>query len=478
MKKIKSNLFIILFFIVLFLFLIVSINFTQFSCTDNIWNFQSIFKMYQGNLIYRDFNVIITPFFFFLGNLMFHVFGANLVTFNMYGVILYFLKFLLLFYLFRNLKAEKFMAMLYTSIWLIVECPCLLNSANYNQLALLFCLGGILWHITNNTSKYYHFVQGFFLFLIFITKQTTGIYYGLGLVLYESIQFRFHKAFFKNQFLKLSAFLPCILVTCFLFYKENNLWNFINLCFGSILEFGSSNCIFMWYNLKYIFIIAIIILFSLFALSQKNTQNEIKHQIIFLLGLSFGMSFNMFPLMNEYHINMTMLFYYILFIYGIDRLLICEILDTDLYKKLSIVISFCILVCVLVRQGMYYSKVYISLEFFDKHHPFYPIGISSENKEKLETISHYIQTKKTNGVQVIVLSSEAATYMVPLKINNGAFDLPFLGNLGYYGIQNMIDKISKMKATEFLIFTSEEDCFYQESKELRTYILNHFEKKR
>ena len=33
-----------------------------------------------------------------------------------------------------------------------------------------------------------------------------------------------------------------------------------------------------------------------------------------------------------------------------------------------------------------------------------------------------------------------------------------------------------MKNTEFLIFTDEDDCYWQESKDIREYIINNFEK--
>lgn len=66
--------------------------------------------------------------------------------------------------------------------------------------------------------------------------------------------------------------------------------------------------------------------------------------------------------------------------------------------------------------------------------------------------------------------------MVSIGANNGELDLPFCGNFGYHGIQKTIEKIDSMKDTEFLIFTNEEDCFYQESLEIREYIMEHFEK--
>lgn len=67
--------------------------------------------------------------------------------------------------------------------------------------------------------------------------------------------------------------------------------------------------------------------------------------------------------------------------------------------------------------------------------------------------------------------------MLPLGINNYEFDMLLSGNLGYNGIQKTIDKISKMKNTEFLIFTDEKNVFWQSPKEIREYVLNNLEKK-
>ena len=67
--------------------------------------------------------------------------------------------------------------------------------------------------------------------------------------------------------------------------------------------------------------------------------------------------------------------------------------------------------------------------------------------------------------------------MVELDINNGEFDLAFVGNLGYDGENKLIDKIKELENTEILIFTDEEDCFWQESKKVREYIMENMKRK-
>lgn len=36
---------------------------------DDLWNFSNIYKMTNGYTIYKDINVIITPLFFYLGEI-------------------------------------------------------------------------------------------------------------------------------------------------------------------------------------------------------------------------------------------------------------------------------------------------------------------------------------------------------------------------------------------------------------------------
>ena len=67
-------------------------------------------------------------------------------------------------------------------------------------------------------------------------------------------------------------------------------------------------------------------------------------------------------------------------------------------------------------------------------------------------------------------------YMSPLKINNVEFDLPFLGNLGKEGEPGLIKKIDKLENAEILITKDEDDKSYQESKKVREYIMQKFEK--
>ena len=62
--------------------------------------------------------------------------------------------------------------------------------------------------------------------------------------------------------------------------------------------------------------------------------------------------------------------------------------------------------------------------------------------------------------------------MIPLKRNNGDFDLPFKGNLGIKGEDGLIEKVNNMANTQFLIVKDKNQKNYQESIKVDEYIKN------
>ena len=217
-------------------------------------------------------------------------------------------KIFLIFLLFRKWKISPLFSITYLSLCLVNETSYICNGANYNQLAIVFCLLGILLYFSHYEKKGYHALQGFLIFLIFLIKQNIGIYYAFGVVLFEGFENGFGKRFFQNQLAKFAAFLSCLLVALGRMYAQGNLSDFWDLCFGSILEFGSTNQIFYWSNFLYIVIMGFVIGFSVYIIKSGKVSLELKTNTKFLLCLAIGLSLTMFPIVNRYHINMVVLF--------------------------------------------------------------------------------------------------------------------------------------------------------------------------
>ena len=74
-----------IFAIILFFLSIFGITINVFiTNSDELWNFQNIYKMYNGFQIYKDANVIVTPLFFWIGEFLFKILGANFFIFRVY----------------------------------------------------------------------------------------------------------------------------------------------------------------------------------------------------------------------------------------------------------------------------------------------------------------------------------------------------------------------------------------------------------
>ena len=65
-------------------------------------------------------------------------------------------------------------------------------------------------------------------------------------------------------------------------------------------------------------------------------------------------------------------------------------------------------------------------------------------------------------------------YQIVLNGNNQDFDLPLLGNWGYKGEERVLNKIKKLENTFILI--NDEDLVGQESKKIKDYIRNNYNK--
>ena len=96
----------IIYILILIIFAIScrSFNISELTSNDELWNFSNIYNMTCGFTIYKDINVIITPLFFWIGTLLFKIFGSNYLTFRFYYLDLV----LLLCYIFNILIFIKF----------------------------------------------------------------------------------------------------------------------------------------------------------------------------------------------------------------------------------------------------------------------------------------------------------------------------------------------------------------------------------
>ena len=205
---------------------------------DELINFLNIYKMSNGLTIYQDTNVIITPLFFYLGEIVLNTFGNNILVFRTYNLIISTIMYFLCYQIFKTLKINKRLSLLYTILIIMFTYGIIGSGANYNILAYIFFELGVILILKMKTSIKKDIVQGIILFLVFFSNQKLVAGYFVALVIYE-IWNKNIKSLIKE--LTVAA----MLVVVFFIYlcTQNNLHNFINYTILGIGEFGTKNAI-------------------------------------------------------------------------------------------------------------------------------------------------------------------------------------------------------------------------------------------
>ena len=462
-----NNIFVVMLIFVSIFGITLNVNLES---SDELWNFQNIYKMYNGFQIYKDANVIITPLFFWIGEIIFKILGANFLSFRIFNMIIITFLFFITYLILKELKISKKTSLIIVLTLIVLKgYYIILGQANYNMLALSFFILGIYFYLKN--YKYNNIIQGIIIFLIFSTKQNIGTFYILGLLIYEIF---FKKEKIKNIFIKFFIFIFLLIIMLFKFYLDNNLLYFINYAFLGISEFATGN-IFIDISNFFLTLFFIIINLSLFIVFIKNKKinSEEKKYLTILECFSILLILVMVPIQNEMHFLIGIYLSIIEFIYLIK--IFFRELGIKINNKIKkyVLITFLLFTCTYSIYNFVHWKKLIKTDKFTKEEPFYGSFCEDKLVENIDNVKQYIEQNERN---VIVLSHKAALYMVPLKRNNGIFDLAFKGNLGKEGEEGLINKIKNLKDTEILIEKDENNITFQESKLAREYIINNMEK--
>lgn len=286
-KKVKEvikeydNIFIIILIISSIFGITLNILITE---SDELWNFQSVYKMHNGFQIYKDFNVIITPLFFIIGKILFNIFGANILTFRIYNIIIVTTLYFVIYLLLKTLGINKKVSMILVLILIILKNYLVLKGqANYNIMALMLCILGIIFCLKK--YKYHAILQGIMVFLIFCTKQNIGVYYGTSVFFFEILSKNNIKEKTKRLLIEFITFITILTLMIMAFYNNNNLYEFINYTILGIREFANEN---VYIEIKNIILGISLILINLictiiFIKNEKlNTTKEEKEKLITL----------------------------------------------------------------------------------------------------------------------------------------------------------------------------------------------------
>lgn len=462
------------FFVILIIVTILSF-YRRLVPYDNFWLFSFIYKMHIGYEIYNDINVIITPLFFVIGKNLFNILGANFVTFAFYNILISTTLFMLIYKIFKALGVARRRGIFFTIAIMWFFHILIAGGANYNILAIVPILISVLLILKNKETKRY--IIGILCFITFLIKQNIGIYFLIGIVLYELVSNRAIKEKIKRIIAIGTTLITLLLSFIIILSKKGMLYSFIDYCFLGIGEFAKKNILMSKEPIVFfVLLILIVLVYAIIIYRKKsNIDSKIKDNLKLLLCIGVPLLLIAYPIFNHYHIYLSSIILCIAVIYLLEQTLISGLLNNRKKEKaiyLIIIIIFIIYITSLLIIA-YTDDKYTT---FNKESIYYGILCDKEMYDEINNVCEYIRNENNKGIDVKVLSYKSNLYMNLLNKNNKEFDLPFLGNLGKDGEDGLINQIKQLKNTKILIQTDKEYYTIQESEKVRKYIQENYEK--
>lgn len=419
-KRYKSLILIIFLFLLFLLF-----NLTLLPTNlDEIWNYGFSHNLYSGLIPYKDFNMVITPFYPFIMSLGFHIFGSSMLVFHIEHAIILICLCVLLFLLIDK-KA-----------WFIVALmlfPVNVSFPSYN-IFLYFLLVLIIYLEKEKKSDY---LIGFLLGLCVLTKHSVGLCLLLPSLYYIKDLKKVGRRFL-GFIVPLFVFIIYLIIT-------KSIIPFIDLCILGLFDFASENGkAFNIYFLLFIIMIGITMYFIV-----KDRKNLVNYYVLAFYSI-------MIPLFDIYHFMVAFLAFLILILSKVKK---------DIIKPGLFGISIILFATVLLMDSRFKSKIIYPNNI--KHFEYRFIDYDSilfTNK-----VNDYI--KKNSDREFVFLNSNGYYFRLINDMKISYIDLINAGNFGYNGSDKLLKEIKKRKNSIFLVDKSELSPIKQSDKQALNYVI-------
>ena len=400
---------------------------------DEIWNYGFSANIAKGMMIYRDFNVMVTPFYFFISSIFIRIFGNYLISMHILDCIL--IGFFMVLF---DKKMGLYKTLLLFPFIIIYFFP------SYNYFCLFLLL--IILYLLEN-KKISDVVIALLCGFIFITKQSIGLLMLVPILIYN-----------KNRMKSVAAyFLPFFIVSFYLFI-QGAFFEFMNYCFLGMFDFGKSNLEFsICFLLE--FLLCLYLVIKLF----KGRFRSKKYFFILMFQI------NSYPIFDLGH-----------FIVCLIPVVYC-VLENFEVKKLRFYYRFllmCVVWCIFV---FYVLKIVFSLDYkvdFNKE-KFWYLRNNSGNDISLKKESEIVEKYYSKYDYSFIIGSGSYAIKLYSGIPIGQYDLLADGNLGYYGEERVIREIDSLCGSHscgFFVEKQEFKKYSQFSKKIYDYVLSHYKK--
>ena len=430
-KKIKP---FIKYFLIFFFFLFWNLIVQQINL-DEIWNYGFIHNIYNGLVPYKDFNMVITPFYPFIMSLPLYIFGSSILVIHIINSIMITFMFYLINKLFNN-KVNLFLFILLLCFPLSVSFP------SYNLFLLLLFI--IVIYLEKNKCNDY--LIGIVLGIFILTKQSVGVCLCL-----PSIYYLFKN---KNKFIKrfIGALGPCIIFILYLLFS-GSFNDFLNLCLFGLFDFASLNT--SKFNIMLIFSILLFIYNIILIIRNKN--NLFYYYLLSFFSL-------LIPLFDLYHLE--------LYVFSFVLILLLEkgINIKNRYLNTNLFISGLLIGIILINVVYRFED---KLYFPNDINHFEYRAVNNNYLNYTNDVNNKFLEYKSKYDDVIFLSADAYYFKLINDIDISYIDLINFGNWGYNGSFILLDYIKDSNNVVFFLDKNEIGSGKQTDQRVLKYVVDN-----
>lgn len=420
----KMFFYVLFFFLIFFVTLGYLVFFNPVFC-DEISNYGFSYNISQGMIPYRDFNVMQTPLYFFIGSIFIKIFAKYLTSLCILDAVL---VTIMMYLLFKIMKKKAFLMYPFIVYYAI---------PSYNFFCLLWII--LIFYLIKS-KKDNDVLMGFIIGLLFLTKQSVGVCLFIPAIYYS-----------KNKLKFLFSFsIPIFVLLIYLVYY-GALCEFINYSFLGLFDFNDKNKYFS----PFICCEIVILLYLFFLLLNSKLKDKDLFYILMFQIMAY-------PICDEYHffVSLVPVIYYLI----INN------------HALKFVFIFFVVICwsIFFRFFSNDSHLYLNNNF---------LQFRNVNKyfDDLEIKSKFIFKYKIEDIEHKFLIDGNA-YFMRLYLNEsiGTYDFMLNGNIGYEGSNKLINGIKNTCSSNSCIFFVDKYLFYgryqQFNKDIYDYVINTYTK--
>ena len=389
----------LLFFIPFLIFFYISIG-RPIYC-DEIWGYGFSHNLSKGMLIYRDFNVLQMPLYFFISSFFIKIFGDYVISIHIFDCILIGFLFLL------SYKKYGYKSLLILFLLFV-------GFDGYNLFSLFLILL-ILYFIRDN--EYNDFLIGILVGLIFITKQNVGLSLFIPYIYYS-----------KSKVKSIIIFLLPFFFVCVFFLLNSSIVSFLDCVFGSMFDFNQHNKMFV----PFFMITEVLVVIHLIVMAfQKRFKDKRILYVLFFQVMSY-------PIFDDGHVFLSLIpYFYLLFDYSF---------------------TFSKFLFLIVLLG--YSFLFFPYSLENIHLTRDVFWLRNDNNIDFSLLNS-IHDKEEDYDYIFIADWYAYVYKLYYNIPINQYDFLLSGNAGYHGVQKRINEIDQLCKEKSCLFAIRDNEFQQ-----------------